>query len=107
MRKTIKFDAEDLPEWLQDVLYQNNPEPNHNTLFKLLIDDYIKRNAPCPHEFEKPRSFWDPSKGGEVQANGEYCRKCGIKAAQKEMTPEEIREHNRKGLADIKAKAIF
>lgn len=68
-----------LPEWLQDELYQLHPEPSDVEMLQLLIKDYIKRNAPCPHEFEKPRAFWDPSLGGEVQADGEYCRKCGVK----------------------------
>lgn len=57
--KTIKFENETLPDWLSDLLYQRSSKPDCNTVFKLLIDDYIKRNGPKEDLLKLANKFSD------------------------------------------------
>jgi hypothetical protein len=44
--RRLRFNGEEMPEWLDQKLKLMSPSPDTNTLLKLLLEDYIERNKP-------------------------------------------------------------
>lgn len=114
----LTFNNQPLPAWLQTELYKLSPNPNANDIIWLLLQDYIAKNKP-PWEDLTPRGYVERYAvknfnldGSMTWKNHDFDREethaygSIYVLAYKEMQ-EGIRDHNRKGIADIKAKVVF
>ena len=69
---SLKYKTNMLPEWLQDELYQLNPEPGPNELIEVLLNDYIKRNGPKA-EVEPPENLLNDVDGKIIPELDSLC----------------------------------